>query len=109
MNENTLIFDTSSFDPMKTGRLKKHLRILVRYQKTVMTHSDMYEKFGPVGKRTCTLTKEGREVYSGGFWREGEKYQVTEYYLVNAEGFLLQIPKLVYDACTLSELERVDA
>jgi len=98
-----MLFDTSKLSPMSRGRVEKHLKGLIRYQGTVMTNQNMYSLFLAVAKCHSVNTEE-IDILSYGLSTGRTETKETHFYnLVSEDGFLLEIPKMLYDVCTLSE------
>lgn len=101
-NELPAFFDLAGLTPMQRGRVMKHFKAKVRYGGMVMTNSQMYVKFAAEGKQEGTT--KVRQRYTnilGGYAYEDVDRPV--YMLVHGNQ-RLDIPKMLYQVCTLPEV-----
>lgn len=101
-DELPAFFELSGLTPMQRGRAENHLRSKIRYQGMVMKAGQMYRKFEPVGKKISTAnTRKRYPTILGGYAYEDITKEV--YMLVHGNR-RLDIPKMLYQVCTLPEV-----
>jgi hypothetical protein len=98
-------FDFSRLTPMQEGRARKSLDLVFRYHGDRMTRGAIYARFAPVAKRLGK--KQLKRRYTNTFGATMHDWvEAPEYYLVNAQSATLDVPKILYDICTLPVIDR---